>query len=156
VIGVDPTNDEGYRQHGNDQLMTLALTVPKRNKLDKPKKPDGKDPGEEDEEEDEGKPEGLFSVKKKDDNSGAIYEVGLPWSTFSQAFKSGAPPPSGYVFGLSLLLTDDDTGQGATKTLSLNPCHLLPRSQRNSFVYRFIVPFFFPKVTLKESPPRAG
>jgi hypothetical protein len=42
--------------------MTLALTVPKRNKLDKRKK-DGRKAREE---EDEGKrPDGLFSVKKK-------------------------------------------------------------------------------------------
>jgi hypothetical protein len=46
-------------------------------------------------------------------------------------------------------LTDDDTGQGATKTLSLNPCHLLPRNHKQSPVWRFIVPYFFPKVTLE-------
>ncbi len=150
IIGLDPTNDGGYWQHGNDQLMTLALTVPKRNKLDKPKKdddsPDGDD--EEEDEDEERKPAGLFSVKKKDDNSGAIYEVGLPWASFQSTFER-TPPPGGYTFGLSLLLTDDDRGQGATKTLSINPCHLLPRNQKNSPVWRFIIPNFFPKVTLE-------
>ncbi len=148
IIGLDPTNDQGYQQHGNDQLMTLALTIPKRNKLDKRKDKDGQDQ-EGDEDEDEGrKPDGLFSVKKKEDDSGAIYEVGLPWKSFSSSVRQG-PPPLGLTFGLSLLLTDDDTGQGATKTLSLNPCHLLPRNQKNSPVWRFIIPYFFPKVTLE-------
>ena len=146
LIGLDPLGDGGHDQDSNDQLMTLALTVPKRNKLDKDKK---KAEGEEsEEEEDERKPDGLFSVKKKEDDSGAVYEVALPWESFSKEFEKGAPP-RGYVFGLSLLLTDDDTGQGATKTLSMNPCHLLPRSQRNSWVWRFIIPMFFPKVTLE-------
>ena len=146
LIGLDPLGDGGHDQDSNDQLMTLALTVPKRNKLDKDKK---KAEGEEsEEEEDERKPDGLFSVKKKEDDSGAVYEVALPWSSFSKELEKG-PPPRGYVFGLSLLLTDDDTGQGATKSLSMNPCHLLPRSQRNSWVWRFIIPMFFPKVTLE-------
>jgi hypothetical protein len=149
LIGLDPTNDGGYRQRGNDQLMTLALTVPKRNKLDKKKKQEGEQ-GEEEEDEEEGKrPDGLFSVKKKDDDTGAIYEVALTWSTFAQGFEGGVPPQAGFTFGLSLLLTDDDTGQGATKTLSLNPCHLLPRSQKSAWVWRFIIPAFFPKVTLE-------
>jgi outer membrane protein assembly factor BamB/TolA-binding protein len=149
LIGLDPTGDGGFRQHGDDQLMTLALTVPKR-KLDKDKKKKEAGQDEEEDEDESHKPEGLFSVKKKDDDSGAIYEVGLPWSTFSSALqKNNLPPTPGYYFGLSLLLTDDDTGQGATKTLSLNPCHLLPRSQKNSSVWRFIIPSFFPRVTLE-------
>jgi hypothetical protein len=147
LIGLDPTNDGGYRQRGNDQLMTLALTVPKRNKLDKNKKDGEKGEGED---EDEGRrPDGLFSVKKKEDDTGAIYEVALPWSTFTQGAADSAPPQPGFTFGLSLLLTDDDTGQGATKTLSLNPCHLLPKSQKSAWVWRFIIPEFFPKVTLE-------
>jgi TolA-binding protein/outer membrane protein assembly factor BamB len=152
LIGLDPTGDGGYKQRGNDQLMTLALTVPKRNKLDKEEDEEGeegKDEEEKDDDKDEKKPEGLFSVRKKDDNSGAIYEVALPWSSFSPSYEDGAEPPPGFAFGLSLLLTDDDTGQGATKTLSINPCHLLPRNQKNSPVWRFIIPYFFPRVTLE-------
>ena len=154
LIGLDPTGDGGYRQHGNDQLMTLALTVPKRKKDDKNGQDEEEDPGdpnenEEEEGEDEeerAKPEGKFSVKKKPDDSGAIYEVALPWENFSEA---GLSPAKGVSFGLSLLLTDDDTGQGATKTLSLNPCLLLPKSQKNSRLWRYIIPNFFPKVRLE-------
>ena len=50
-------------------------------------------------------------------------------------------------FGLSLLLTDDDTGQGATKTLGLKPCHLLPRDPKR--IWRFLIPEYFPKVVLE-------
>ena len=153
LIGLDPTGDGGYKQRGNDQLMTLALTVPKRNKRDKEEDKEGEEgedeEGEEDEDEEEKQPKGLFSVRKKNDNSGALYEVGLPWSSFSSSYADGYAPPSGFAFGLSLLLTDDDTGQGATKTLSINPCHLLPRNQKNSPVWRFIIPYFFPRVTLE-------
>ena len=156
VIGLDPTGDGGYRHRGNDQLMTLALTVPRRNKGDKENNEDGEDGEEEneDEKEDKRKPDGQFSVKKKGDDSGAIYEVALPWESFSTDFESGQPPQTGYTFGLSLLLTDDDTlhgnqGQGATKTLSLNPCHLLPRNQTHSWVWRYLIPNFFPRVRLE-------
>jgi outer membrane protein assembly factor BamB len=154
IIGLDPLGDGGFRQNADDQLMTLALTIPKRKKLSRDK--DENDPeagadGEEQEDEDERrKPAGLFSVKKKDDNSGAIYEVGLPWSSMILATRRpGGPPSPGYAFGLSLLLTDDDSGQGATKTLSANPCHLLPRNQKHSQMFRFIIPYYFPRVTLE-------
>jgi tetratricopeptide (TPR) repeat protein len=156
VMGLDPTGDGGYRHRGNDQLMTLALTVPKRNPLDKDKDKNGKDGEDEEAEEEEKKrkPDGLFSVKKKGDDSGAIYEVALPWESFSQDFEDGHKPQEGYSFGLSLLLTDDDTlhgnqGQGATKTLSVNPCHLLPRNQTQGWVWRYLIPNFFPRVRLE-------
>jgi outer membrane protein assembly factor BamB/tetratricopeptide (TPR) repeat protein len=149
IIGVDPDNSRGRRQSGDDQLMTLALTIPKR-KLDKDKDKD--DPGEGKEGEDGGddddeagsKPDGLFSVRKKEDDSGAIYEVALPWKAYF-----GSIPQPGTTFGLSLLLTDDDSGRGATKTLSLNPCHLVPRGQKSPLVWKFIIPEFFPKVRLE-------
>ena len=150
IIGLDPTGDMGYRQRGNDQLMTLALTIPKRRNNDKPNEKEEEEGDAEEEEKDEGRrPDGVFAVKRKTDNTGAIYEVALPWSAFSPEFADGARPESGYQFGLSLLLTDDDTGQGVTKTLSINPCHLLPHSQKSSLVWRFIVPNFFPRVKLE-------
>jgi len=77
-----------------------------------------------------------------------VYKVALPWSTFGGDDRPIDPPPRlGYKFGLSLLLTDDDTGQGATKTLSLNPCHLLPRDPKK--IWRFLIPQYFPKVVLE-------
>lgn len=149
LIGLDPTGDGGYRQRGNDQLMTLALTVPKRQQQDKDREREDGQQGEGEGEEDEQEPEGNFSVKKKEDDSGAIYELALPWASFSRTFSEGRPPAPGYSFGLSLLLTDDDTGQEATKTLSLNPCHLLPRRQKGGAVWRFLIPNYFPKVVLE-------
>ncbi|MCZ6794763.1 MAG: PQQ-binding-like beta-propeller repeat protein [Planctomycetota bacterium] len=152
LIGVDPDGDGGYRQGQGDQLMTLALTIPKRNKRDKnrdPDDPDGDDDDDDDDDDGRTKPEGEFSVKKKDDNSGAIYEVALPWSTFSSRFQGDQRPASGVTFGLSLLLTDDDTGNGATKTLSINSCHLLPRSQKNLWIWKYLIPEFFPRILLR-------
>jgi hypothetical protein len=148
IVGLDPTGDGGYWQRGNDQLMTLALTIPKPNKKDK-KKDAGEEGKDKDDEEEKNKPEGLFSVKRKDDDTGAIYEIGLPWSSFSAAFRGQDHPQAGYAFGLSLLVADDDTGQGATKTLSMNPCHLLPRNQKSTGIWRFVVPYFFPRVRLE-------
>lgn len=142
VIGIDSLGDGGYLQRGDDQLMTLALTLPRR----------GEEEGEggegEEGEGEEAKPEGLYSVKKKDDDSGAVYEFGIPWSSFSSDFAK-APPPPGTVFGLSLLLLDDDTGQGVEKTLSWNPCHLIPRKQKSYGAARHLIPYFFPRVVLE-------
>ena len=151
IIGLDPTGDMGYRQRGNDQLMTLALTLPKRRDDDKPGEEDEPPEGDSDEPEEsnEEKPDGKFAVKRKSDNTGAIYEVGLPWATFDEKFEDGERPSAGFEFGLSLLLADDDTGQGATKTLSINPCQLLPHSQKSGLVWRFIIPNYFPRVKLE-------
>jgi tetratricopeptide (TPR) repeat protein len=152
LIGLDPDGDGGYRQGSDDQLMTLGLTIPKRRKEAKGEAPEEGEEGEgleeEREAEDDDEPQGLFSVKKKPDSSGAIYEVALPWTSFP-LFKNGTPPSAGFNFGLSLLLTDDDTGRGATKTLSINPCHLIPRKQRNVWIWRFMIPEFFPRVKLR-------
>ena len=151
LIGLDPDGDGGYRQGRDDQLMTLGLTIPKRRKDAKGEDPlGGNEEGEleEGEEEEDDQPQGLFSVKKKPDSSGAVYEVALPWSSFPR-FAEGSRPPPGFSFGLSLLLTDDDTGRGATKTLSINPCHLIPRKQRNIWIWRFMIPEFFPRVKLR-------
>ena len=146
VIGVDPTGDGGYFQHRDDQLMTLALTVPRRKAPGEDE--DGENGDDEDEEEEErNKPRGLFSVKKKDDNSGVVYEVGLPWASFGGEDAPGVDPMRGLEFGLSLLITDDDTNGGATKTLSLTPCHLLPRDPKR--IWRFLTPEYFPRVILE-------
>ncbi len=144
IIGLDPTGDGGFFQRGDDQLLTLALTMPKR----KPPGKEGKKDGEDGDEDEEGsKPRGLFSVKKKDDNSGVIYEVGLPWKSFGGEEGIAEEPVPGRVFGLSLLLTDDDSGQGAAKTLSPNTCHLLPRDPKR--IWKHLIPEYFPRVILE-------
>ena len=89
-----------------------------------------------------------FTVEDKMDEIEERLETqgSLAWN---EVFAEGRSPARGYSFGLSLLLTDDDTGQEATKTLSLNPCHLLPRRQKGGSVWRFLIPNFFPKVVLE-------
>lgn len=151
VIGLDPTGDGGLYHRQDDQLLTLALTVPNRKKEDKDRDPD--DPGEQgdepEEEEKKNEPRGQYAVKKKDDNSGVVYEVAIPWSTFEARYEDGEKPVVGKRFGLSLVVTDDDTGQGATKMLSLNPCHLLPRDQTSRAIWKHLKPEFFPRVVLE-------
>ncbi len=152
VIGLDPTGDGGLYHRTDDQLLTLALTVPNRKKEDKDQNQgnQGDDPEEDpDEEEQKNKPKGQYAVKKKDDNSGVIYEVAIPWSTFEARFEQGEKPQRGKRFGLSLIVTDDDSGQGATKMLSINPCHLLPRDQTSRSIWKHLKPEFFPKVILE-------
>ena len=157
LIGIDPDGDGGYHRGAGDQLMTLALTIPKRKKKDKDQDSDNEEDGDDDDDDndddddddDEKKPEGEFSVKKKEDNSGAVYEVALPWASFAEKFRAEGAPARGTSFGLSLLLADDDTGAGASKTLSLNPCHLLPRSQKQIWIWKYLIPEFFPKVILR-------
>ncbi|MBN1441399.1 MAG: PQQ-binding-like beta-propeller repeat protein, partial [Planctomycetes bacterium] len=150
LIGVDTEGDGGYQHGPGDQLMTLALTIPKR----KQPQEDEDDPlggGEDDAEAADGdeKPDGQFSVKRRDDDSGAVYEVAIPWRSFAAGSPRGQRPPRGFRFGLSLLLLDDDSGTGATKTLSLNPCHLLPRDQKSFSIWKFLIPQFFPRIVLR-------
>lgn len=147
VIGLDPTGDGGMHHRPGDQLLTLALTVPNR-KANKDR--EGEEGEEEEEEEDKNKPEGVYTVKKKEDNSGVIYEVAIPWVLFQEyADDENVRPGEGKFFGLSLVVTDDDSGQGSTKMMSLTPCHLLPREQSAHAIWKHLVPEYFPKVRLK-------
>lgn len=146
VIGIDPTGDGGMHHRPGDQLLTLALTVPNR-KADKDR--EGEEGEEEEEEEEKNKPDGIYTVKKKDDNSGVIYEVAIPWSLLDDFADAGAAVQPNKVFGLSLVVTDDDSGQGSTKMISSTPCHLLPREQSAHAIWKHLVPEYFPKVRLK-------
>jgi len=143
IIGLDPTGDGGLNHRHDDQLLTLALTIPNRNKKDKNRGEDGE------EEDQKRKPKGRYAVKKKEDNSGVVYEVAIPWSTFGPEFEQGQAPSEGKRFGLSLVVTDDDSGQGATKMLSFTPCHLIPRAQASRAIWKHLIPEYFPKVRLQ-------
>ncbi len=142
IIGLDPEGDGGLYQSGRDQLLTLALTLPNRKPRDEDEE------GEDGEEEEKRKPKGKYSVKKKDDNSGVIYEAAIPWDSFGPGLD-GRPPLARKRFGLSLVVTDDDTGQGATKMMSLKPCHLIPRDQISRSIWRHLIPKYFPTVVLE-------
>ncbi len=127
LIALDPQNNRGAWFRPDDNLLSLALTLPPK------KKPD---------EEDEGKADGKFFVTRKDDNSGAIYEVRLAWQSgyFAEAGVAigDEGPRDGFSFGFNLALTDDDHNR-ATKVLSLTPGLLLHTRKDNLW------PGFVPK-----------
>lgn len=118
LMALDPLGNGGDYFARDDNLLSLALTLPKRNK----------DPGEDEDKDDD--PEGKYFVKRKDDGSGAVYEVAIPWASFA---KQGADvdtavgPKPGFRFGLNLLVTDDDDAQGARQVLSWTPAMTLHR-----------------------------
>ncbi len=127
LIALDPQNNRGAWFRSDDQLLSLALTLPPK------KKPD---------EEEEPKAEGKFFVTRKDDNSGVVYEVRLAWSSayFREAGVAvpADGPKDGFSFGFDFALTDDDHN-GATKVLCLTPGLLLHTRKDNLW------PGFIPK-----------
>ena len=101
--GRDPRTlgDGGETFRRDDNLLSLALTLPKKNKQ----------PGEEDEDE----PAGRYFVKKKHDGSGAIYEASVPWLSFIEHtadIDAARGPKEGFTFGFNVIVTDDDDGRG--------------------------------------------
>ena len=119
LMAFDFRGDGGLRPKGDDQLLTLALTVPPPPP---PPPPAGEDPEDEPEEsEDEvTRPSGEFQVNRKADGSGVIYEVMIPWETFRDARGEPPFPYPGTRFGLNIVLTDDDNGSGARSYFSLS------------------------------------
>lgn len=144
LISVDFEGDRGQMAGQNDQLFTLALTVPKQAP---PPGPDGAPPPADPlDEEDE--PEGQYQVQRKRDGSGVVYEMTIPWSVFRNARREKAPsaPYPDLEFSLNLLLTDDDTGRGASSFLTLSPGQLLREETRG--IWEVFIPDFFPRLIL--------
>lgn len=153
LIAIDTQNNGGEAVLGDDVLLSLALTLPKKKDEEE----------EEEEEEEEGKkPDGRYFVRKKEDNSGAIYECAIPWEVFSKNGAAVDPikgPKKGFSFGFNVILTDDDgdrfdgTGpdskgpRGALKTLELTPGVLL--HQEKSRLWQGYIPRRFAKVSLQ-------
>ncbi len=147
LMAFDFLGNGGDRARQDDQLFTLALTVPK------PQQPPPAGEGEEDENEEEdeeqNKPQGEFQVRRKPDGSGVVYEVTIPWDTFRNARKNDQQIPfPGMEFRLNLLLTDDDFGTGATTYLSLSPGQKLS-SESGGKVWDLFIPDFFPRIILE-------
>jgi outer membrane protein assembly factor BamB len=139
LIAIDSLGNGGDYFMRDDNLLSLALTLPKKNK----------DP-EEAEEEEEGEPEGKYFVKRKDDGSGATYEVAIPWSSFAERNADVDPetgPRPGFTFGLNIVVTDDDDGSGARKALSWTPSMGLHRNKQK--LWQGFVPGRFARVTCK-------
>ncbi len=152
LLALDLLGDGGARAGPDDQLFTLALVVPRRQAPGGPPPGGGGDPADGDapppggEEEEDDRPEGTFQVLRKADNSGVVYEATIPWSTFQQARDQLAVPHPGMSFRMNLLLTDDDSGRGATSYLSLTTGQML-RDERSA-VWDVFAPERFPRIIL--------
>lgn len=131
IISIDCDNDGGYgyRFTGRDLLLTLALTR--------------KDERRDDEGEDE--PSGEYRVRLKGDNSGAVYEVALPWD-----YLGIENPKPGLRFGFNVTVLDDD-GDRAVKAISSSPGMILDRER--TMLIRGFTPELFGKVLLTGPPP---
>jgi len=131
IIAIDADNDGGfgYRFGSNDQLLTLALT----------RKDERRDNQDEE-------PSGEYRVRLKEDNSGAVYEVAIPWS-----FLGISNPRPGLRFGFNITITDDDSDR-AVKALSWTPGMILDRDKM--LMIRGFTPAYFGDILL--TGPEAG
>jgi len=130
IISVDTDNDGGYgyRFTSRDLLLTLALTR--------------KDERRDDEGEDE--PGGEYRVRLKEDSSGAVYEIAIPWD-----YLGIADPRPGLRFGFNVTVTDDDSDR-ATKAVSWTPGMVLDRDRM--LMVRGFTPAHFGDVLLTGRP----
>lgn len=147
LIAIDYENDGGLQPNRHDQLLTLALTVPKPAQPGGAGGQDGNDEPPPEPEDDE--PQGAYQVQRKKDGSGVIYEMTIPW----EAFRRNRPgsrdiPHRGMAFRVNLVLTDDDGGRGAESYLSLSPGQRLAEEQRG--IWDLFAPAHFPKLILAE------
>jgi hypothetical protein len=131
IICIDSRNEGGYGYSfgGSHILLTLALT----------RKDERRD------EEDDESPDGEYRVRRKDDNSGTVYEVAVPWEYL------GLRPRPGLRFGFNVAVTDDD-GSQAAKAVSWGPGMIL--DQRRALMIRGFTPEYFGDVIL--TGPRKG
>ena len=135
IISIDCDNDGGYGYSftGRDILLTLALTRKDERK---------------DDQDERDTPKGRYRVRRKDDNSGTVYEIAIPWSYM----KLPTPKP-GFRFGFNVTITDDD-GDRTTKALSWTPGMVLDRER--SMMIRGFTPALFGDVRLDGPTRRQG
>jgi outer membrane protein assembly factor BamB/tetratricopeptide (TPR) repeat protein len=147
LIAIDFRDDGGQSYRGDDELLSLALVLPRKREMTK----------EEEEDEEKRKPEGEYFVKRKDDNSGLVYEVAMPWSLFKAHGSNVDPekgPSEGFAFGMDVIVVDDDIGSGATKALSWSSGVKLGAERME--LWRGYVPDRFAKVRLIGGPADKG
>jgi len=150
LIAIDCKGNGGEFVLDDDMLLSLALTLPKKKKDDEE---------EEAEEEEDDSPAGQYFVRRKEDNSGVIYECAIPWQSFRD---NGVPetdldpktgPRKGFRFGFNVIVTDDDGARGASgplgslKTLQLTPGVLLHRDK--SRLWQGYVPRRFARLLIQ-------
>jgi hypothetical protein len=133
VIDVDPEGDGGLFPMGEDQMLTLFLSVRQQND----KKREGKE---------RKKPAGEYKVRVTDDRAGVIYEAAIPWKDLGFDGEARKVEP-GAAFGFNVVVTDDDLGTGARQTISLNASH--PLSWKRGRAWETFVPDYFPKIVLE-------
>lgn len=148
LICIDTMNDGSSSYNRDDILLSLALTKPR--KKGKKKDPQGQPQKK------RRRPEGKYFVKRKEDNSGAIYECKVPWSMFKDKgadLREGKGPPKGFTFGFNIVLTDDDgdrgqkgKARGAVKMLSWTPSLRLHTLKNR--LWQGFIPKYFGKITL--------
>jgi hypothetical protein len=140
LAAVDSLADGCYTAREDDFMISMGLTIPKRNLTD-----------QEQEEEERSKPAGEYFVKRKEDGSGAIYEGAVPWKTFQEhgcTIDETKGPDAGFSFAVNFILTDDDSGGGSRKSLNLTPGVLLTKGKNP---WSICIPKLFAKVVLEES-----
>jgi len=125
MVGIDPERDGGYRLGSRDAVFWLALT--------------GKQQQRRDEEERLG---GEHSIKVKEDESGTVYELAVPWAEVGIL-----RPRPGLCFGLNIMVIDGD-GHGVLKGVSWTPG--LTQNRKKNLMSAGIAPALFGAVTLKE------
>jgi len=124
LIGIDPANSRNTSFNpGQQMLLSLARMI-------KPQKPQSN----------EERPQGELEIHKREDGSGQIYEISLPWTYIDHGMR--APTP-GRVLGINILVIDDDgegrepdsTGKprGSRKAIALTPGLFFSRFKARSF-----------------------
>jgi len=125
LVAIDPEHDGGYRPQGLDTVFWLGLAAKQRA----PGLPDAIG--------------GEHSVKVKEDESGTIYEIALPWRDLWVS-----RPQPGTRLGLNVMVIDDD-GRGTRKGVSWAPG--LTQNRRRELMVDGLAPSLFGTVILKEN-----
>ncbi|MFW6107829.1 MAG: PQQ-binding-like beta-propeller repeat protein, partial [bacterium] len=124
MVGIDPEHDGGYRQGGNDTVFWLALSA-------KPRRDDAE----------EDRLGGQHRIKVKEDETGTVYELSLPWADLGVH-----GPRAGVRLGLNVLAIDDDRS-GKMKAVSWTPG--LTQNRRKELMFTGIAPELFGTVILR-------
>jgi len=125
MVSIDPEGDGGYRLHGRDTVFWLALTA-------KQKKP----------RDDENRLGGEHGVKIKEDESGTIYELSVPWADVGID-----QPRAGVRLGLNIMVFDDD-GDANLKGVTWTPG--LTQNKKRDMMGSRVAPALFGTVILRE------
>jgi len=128
ILVLDTLGDGGVRTRKDDQILTLAFMPPRQNKPP-PQEGDEEGGGEAPAfDEDADDPEGEHVVVRRPGGTGAVYELTIPWSTIAEhRGETDSVPWPGMRMRIGIAITDDDTGNGATKYLGLTQGVVLHR-----------------------------